>query len=134
MTGRSPTGAERSIRRASGNCPACWDGEGYPQDVPTDDGVRRMNAAVREEVCATGSSDDIQGLGHILERLVPAAFAGNEEARERLLAEIQPLVQRYCRGRLGRSEGVIGSAPHGAPDARPAGVRPPPAQHNTRSS
>ena len=116
MTGRSPTGAERWIRRASGNCPACWDGEGYPQYVPTDDGVRRMNAAVREEVSATGSSDDIQGVAPILERLVPAAVAGDEEARERLLAEIQPLVQRYCRGRLGRSEGVIGSADDVAQD------------------
>jgi RNA polymerase sigma-70 factor, ECF subfamily len=75
-----------------------------------------MNAAVREEVSATGSSDDIQGVAPILERLVPAAVAGDEEARERLLAEIQPLVQRYCRGRLGRSEGVIGSADDVAQD------------------
>jgi RNA polymerase sigma-70 factor (ECF subfamily) len=75
-----------------------------------------MNAAVREEVSATGSSDDLQGVAPILERLVPAAVAGDEEARERLLAEIQPLVQRYCRGRLGRSEGVIGSADDVAQD------------------
>jgi len=75
-----------------------------------------MNAAVREEVSATGSSDDIQGVAPILERLVPAAVAGDEEARERLLAEIQPLVQRYCRGRLGRSEGVVGSADDVAQD------------------
>jgi RNA polymerase sigma-70 factor, ECF subfamily len=75
-----------------------------------------MNAAVREEVSATGSSDDLQGVAPALERLVPAAVAGDEEARERLLAEIQPLVQRYCRGRLGRSEGVIGSADDVAQD------------------
>jgi RNA polymerase sigma-70 factor (ECF subfamily) len=75
-----------------------------------------MNAAVREEVSATGSSDDLQGVAPTLERLVPAAVAGDEEARERLLAEIQPLVQRYCRGRLGRGESVIGSADDVAQD------------------
>jgi RNA polymerase sigma-70 factor, ECF subfamily len=46
----------------------------------------------------------------LLESLVAAAVAGDPSARERLLAEIQPLVLRYCRGRLGRQETVIGSA------------------------
>jgi RNA polymerase sigma-70 factor, ECF subfamily len=46
----------------------------------------------------------------VLEGLVPAAVAGDRHARERLLAEIHPMVQRYCRGRLGRAEAVIGSA------------------------
>jgi RNA polymerase sigma-70 factor, ECF subfamily len=46
----------------------------------------------------------------LLESLVAAAVAGDRLARERLLAEIQPLVLRYCRGRLGRQETVIGSA------------------------
>jgi RNA polymerase sigma-70 factor, ECF subfamily len=45
-----------------------------------------------------------------LERLVGAAVAGDLRARDCLLAEIQPLVLRYCRGRLGRQETVIGSA------------------------
>ena len=45
-----------------------------------------------------------------LECLVVAAVAGDPRAREELLAEIQPLVLRYCRGRLGRQETVIGSA------------------------
>lgn len=85
--------------------------------MPTDDDVRRMiNAAVREEVSATDNSDDVQGAAPVLERLVPAAVAGDREARDLLLAEIQPLVQRYCRGRLGRSEGVIGSADDVAQD------------------
>ena len=57
-----------------------------------------------------------QGVAPVLERLVPAAVAGDREARDLLLAEIQPLVQRYCRGRLGRSEGVIGSADDVAQD------------------
>ena len=42
--------------------------------------------------------------------LVAAAVAGDRRAREQLLAEIHPLVLRYCRGRLGRQETVIGSA------------------------
>ncbi len=46
----------------------------------------------------------------LLERLVADAVAGNVTARERLLTEIHPLVLRYCRGRLGRQETVIGSA------------------------
>ena len=46
----------------------------------------------------------------LLESLVAAAVAGDRLARERLLTEIQPLVLRYCRGRLGRQETVIGSA------------------------
>lgn len=47
---------------------------------------------------------------HVLEGLVAAAVEGDTHARNRLLAEIQPLVLRYCRGRLGRQETVIGSA------------------------
>ena len=39
-----------------------------------------------------------------------AAVAGDARARDELLAEIHPLVLRYCRGRLGRQETVIGSA------------------------
>ncbi len=46
----------------------------------------------------------------LLESLVAEAVAGDRGARDRLLAEIQPLVLRYCRGRLGRQETVIGSA------------------------
>jgi RNA polymerase sigma-70 factor (ECF subfamily) len=46
----------------------------------------------------------------LLERLVAAAVGGDAGAKQRLLAEIHPLVLRYCRGRLGRQETVIGSA------------------------
>lgn len=46
----------------------------------------------------------------LLETLVAAAVAGDVVAKERLLGEIHPLVLRYCRGRLGRQETVIGSA------------------------
>jgi RNA polymerase sigma-70 factor (ECF subfamily) len=44
------------------------------------------------------------------ESLVAAAHAGHPRAGEQLLAEIYPAVLRYCRGRLGRTETVIGSA------------------------
>jgi RNA polymerase sigma-70 factor (ECF subfamily) len=46
----------------------------------------------------------------LLETLVGAAVGGDPIARERLLAEIHPLVLRYCRARLGRQEPVSGSA------------------------
>jgi RNA polymerase sigma-70 factor, ECF subfamily len=46
----------------------------------------------------------------LLEGLVAAAVTGDLRARENLLTEIHPLVLRYCRGRLGRQETVIGSA------------------------
>jgi RNA polymerase sigma-70 factor, ECF subfamily len=76
-----------------------------------------MNAVVRDAVAdTTDESDDLPDVAPVLERLVPAAAAGDNEARDLLLAEIQPLVQRYCRGRLGRSEGVIGSADDVAQD------------------
>ncbi|MBW0118761.1 sigma-70 family RNA polymerase sigma factor, partial [Pseudonocardia abyssalis] len=45
-----------------------------------------------------------------LESMVAAAVAGEDRARDRLLAEIHPFVLRYCRGRLGRQESVTGSA------------------------
>lgn len=76
-----------------------------------------MNAVVRDAVAdSTDESDDLPDVATVLERLVPAAVAGDNEARDLLLAEIQPLVQRYCRGRLGRSEGAIGSADDVAQD------------------
>jgi RNA polymerase sigma-70 factor (ECF subfamily) len=46
----------------------------------------------------------------IMEGLLRAAVEGEPRARERLLAEIHPLVLRYCRARLGRQETVMGSA------------------------
>jgi RNA polymerase sigma-70 factor, ECF subfamily len=46
----------------------------------------------------------------LLDALVADAVAGEPRARDRLLGAIHPLVLRYCRGRLGRQETVIGSA------------------------
>ena len=62
------------------------------------------------------SSDEPPDSTPALERLVPAAVAGDKDARDLLLSEIQPIVVRYCRGRLGRSETVIGSADDVAQD------------------
>lgn len=45
-----------------------------------------------------------------MEGLVGPAIAGDDRARGRLLAEIHPLVLRYCRARLGRQESVTISA------------------------
>ena len=46
----------------------------------------------------------------VLEELVAVDCSGDERARGRLLAELHPLVLRYCRARLGRQETVMGSA------------------------
>lgn len=52
----------------------------------------------------------------LLEGLVAAAVGGDGRAIEQLLAEIRPLVLRYCRARLGRQETVLGSADDVAQD------------------
>src|SRR5919198_2643240 len=52
----------------------------------------------------------------LIESLVAGSVAGDPKARERLLGELHPLVLRYCRGRLGRQETVIGSADDVAQD------------------
>lgn len=39
-----------------------------------------------------------------LDELVVAAVTGDRRARDLVIATIGPLVQRYCRGRLGRSD------------------------------
>jgi RNA polymerase sigma-70 factor (ECF subfamily) len=64
----------------------------------------------QEESALGESEQDDAGEPPLLESLVAAAVAGDRRATERLLAEIHPLVLRYCRGRLGRQETVIGSA------------------------
>ncbi|WP_344413423.1 RNA polymerase sigma factor ShbA [Pseudonocardia ailaonensis] len=51
-----------------------------------------------------------------MEQYVAGAVAGDTRARDLLLAEIRPLVLRYCRARLGRQESVIGSAEDVAQD------------------
>lgn len=52
----------------------------------------------------------------LLEGLVAPAVGGDGRAVEQLLAELRPLVLRYCRGRLGRHETVLGSADDVAQD------------------
>jgi RNA polymerase sigma-70 factor (ECF subfamily) len=45
-----------------------------------------------------------------LATLVPAACAGEARAVEQLLGHLRPGIVRYCRGRLGRTDGSYGSA------------------------
>lgn len=45
-----------------------------------------------------------------LAAVVPAAVAGDPAAVERLLAHLRPGIVRYCRARLGRTDGSYGSA------------------------
>ena len=42
--------------------------------------------------------------------VVDAAVAGDRAATDRLLALVQPLVLRYCRGRIGRQERSFAAA------------------------
>jgi RNA polymerase sigma-70 factor (ECF subfamily) len=46
----------------------------------------------------------------LIDELVRAAVAGDSAARDRLLAEVYPLVLGYCRRRLSRRDSAIGSA------------------------
>jgi RNA polymerase sigma-70 factor (ECF subfamily) len=58
-------------------------------------------------------SDGVNGAGgrrELPNGLVVAAVRGDRRARDELLALIQPLVLRYCRGKMGRQESVLGSA------------------------
>jgi RNA polymerase sigma-70 factor, ECF subfamily len=65
-------------------------------------------AAVEVSPMALGDPDAPEP--PVLEELVAGAVNGDERARERLLAELHPIVLRYCRARLGRQETVMGSA------------------------
>jgi RNA polymerase sigma-70 factor, ECF subfamily len=57
-----------------------------------------------------GSAQEEMTEPALLDCLVAEAVAGEPRAKDRLLTAIHPLVLRYCRGRLGRQETVIGSA------------------------
>jgi RNA polymerase sigma-70 factor (ECF subfamily) len=46
----------------------------------------------------------------LIDKLVGAVVAGDSAARDRLIAEVYPLVLRYCRRRLSSRESVLGSA------------------------
>jgi RNA polymerase sigma-70 factor, ECF subfamily len=46
----------------------------------------------------------------VIDNLIGAAVAGQVGARDRLLAEVHPVVLGYCRRRLGHRETVLGSA------------------------
>src|SRR5919204_3779428 len=49
-------------------------------------------------------------VGDGLDALVSAAVDGDRQSIERLLAEVRPLVVRYCRARVGRNERTFASA------------------------
>lgn len=66
--------------------------------------------ALVEPRTSTESESELLPAPPLLEGLVAAAVGGDPRAKDRLLTEIHPMVLRYCRGRLGRQETVIGSA------------------------
>jgi RNA polymerase sigma-70 factor (ECF subfamily) len=80
---------------------------------PDPERTRRLPEGGERDGEARGDDRAHDGVGEaqpLLEILVGAAVEGDQAAKDRLLSEIHPLVLRYCRGRLGRQETVIGSA------------------------
>jgi RNA polymerase sigma-70 factor, ECF subfamily len=65
---------------------------------------------VREKAATAAAQHETEPDPPLLESLLRAAVAGEPQARDQLLAEIHPLVLRYCRARLGRQETLMGSA------------------------
>jgi RNA polymerase sigma-70 factor, ECF subfamily len=57
-----------------------------------------------------GLADEAAVEQTLIDKLVGAAVGGDSAARDQLIAELYPLVLRYCRNRLGRSDSLIGSA------------------------
>src|SRR4051794_4036436 len=105
MSAVGPSIGPTSIPRAEFAKPNPVPGARGPIDAvkPSDsrsDGVEDRPDGVS---CGRGSRDLPSGL-------IAAAVRGDCRARDELLALIQPLVLRYCRGRLGRQESVLGSA------------------------
>ena len=90
-----------TLPAAAGPAPGAVSGAAAPTVVP---------ASVPAPAVRGTGEPDRPDQNSVLESLVAAAVAGDPRARELLLTEIHPLVLRYCRGRLGRQETVIGSA------------------------
>ena len=81
------------------------------------DHVRNRTTGVPVADSATETIDVDAGLADesaveqaLIDKLIGAAVAGDSAARDRLLAEVHPLVLRYCRRRLSGRESVLGSA------------------------
>jgi RNA polymerase sigma-70 factor (ECF subfamily) len=89
-----------------------------PAVISTVEETDRTAAQVVEQLAPPQPDAVVPALGRaaaepeppLMESLLRAAVAGEPRARERLLAEIHPLVLRYCRARLGRQETLMGSA------------------------
>jgi RNA polymerase sigma-70 factor, ECF subfamily len=81
------------------------------QRAPAEPVRARLGPAGERDVGAGESSaPEEMAEPALLDCLVAEAVAGEPRAKDRLLTAIHPLVLRYCRGRLGRQETVIGSA------------------------
>lgn len=55
-------------------------------------------------------ADDLAGPGKVGSALVAAAVRGDRDAMEQIVRNVRPLVQRYCRARVGRQERSFASA------------------------
>lgn len=75
-----------------------------------------MAVTARTRRTTTSSVDELAAL-------LPPACAGDREAVEQLLARLRPGIVRYCRARLGRTDGSYGSADDVAQEVCMAVVR-----------
>ena len=95
--------------------PASVPGGESAKPDPMPDARGPIDAFTPSAGCRDGvedRSDRVSGGGGSRELpngLIVAAVRGDRRARDELLALIQPLVLRYCRGKMGRQESVLGS-------------------------
>jgi RNA polymerase sigma-70 factor, ECF subfamily len=73
-------------------------------------GVLVADSATETNDVDAGLADEAAAEQALIDDLVRAAVGGDSAARDQLIAEVHPLVLRYCRNRLGRTNSVIGSA------------------------
>lgn len=104
--------AGKLLLRACEECPAqasdvqflgsdvCDLGEDPDREQVNEEGL----VALSDALTPRKDLPDQRGWDVVLAGLVPDAMAGDRRARDQLLAEIRPMVVRYCRARLGRQE------------------------------
>jgi RNA polymerase sigma-70 factor, ECF subfamily len=73
-------------------------------------GVLVADSATETNDSDAGPAEEAAVQQILIDKLVGAAVAGDGAARDRLIAELYPLVLRYCRRRLPRHDSLLGSA------------------------
>src|SRR5215207_4510100 len=83
-------------------------------------GVLVADSPTQSNDVDAGLADEAAAEQVLIDDLVRAAVGGDSAASDQLIAEVHPLVLRYCRNRLGRTNSVIGRrrGPGGLPRRR----------------